>query len=158
MIKTLVSFYSGCSSSNVKIKSDSTDLFLDLYDDEGSWKKNLPFLKNILVTMTKELAANDVEQLKVIYRSFVEHHFTEVDYKKPINECDLVVIERVLSFINKYDLNSSDSAQHQLLSLFESYLSVMPQINKKNNKSSYCEQCGDTNYGYEVNINLLGIL
>lgn len=154
MTKTSVSFYSGCSSSNVKIKNDSLDLFLDLYDDEGAWDKNLPLIKNILTTMTQTLAANDIDQLKMIYRSFVEHNFKEVDYNKPIQECDLIVIERVMSFINNYDLKSSDSAQHQLLSLVETYLSVLPQANLNANKSSYCEQCGDTNYGYEVNINL----
>jgi hypothetical protein len=154
MTKTSVSFYSGCSSSNVKIKNDSLDLFLDLYDDEGTWDKNLPLIKNILTTMTQTLATNDIDQLKVIYRSFVEHNFKEVDYNKPIQECDLIVIERILSFINGYDLKSLDSAQHQLLSLVETYLSVLHQVNLKENKSSYCEQCGDTNYSYEVNINL----
>jgi hypothetical protein len=147
-----ISFYKGCFSRTVNIKSDDLDIFLlDGWDsNKQDWDDNLSFLKQILIKMSEKISEKGQDRLKTIYRYFVESSFKEIDYKEPVQETDAEVLKRVVDYVNSYDLNKESGSLHEFVCIIEEFLSVL-SVGQDPETEYRCEQCGDHNYSYDVN-------
>jgi hypothetical protein len=145
-----ISFYKGCFSRSLTIETETKSLHLrsDLPNTESEWNSNLPFLKQILNKLVNELKERD--SLSTVYRYYVESEYGEINYEVAVQESKEVVFERVTKYVNDYDLNKESYSLSEFLHLYEEVLSA---FNKDEDTHSDCDQCDDTNYGYEVELN-----
>ena len=143
-----LSYYKGCFSRHLSISGDEINLDLSS-EEKDEWKQNWDDLKTVLLRLVNK-AAEESDGLNQFYRYFVESQYKEIDYQKPVEENPSEVLLRVTNHIQQFDLEQEYFAAN-VAEYFEDLISHF-HVDSEDNNDHTCDQCGDYNYKYKIEI------
>ena len=136
-----IEYIKGCTFDNIYFDNETiSSQYDDFYPENKLTDEQIKKSRTLALKLLNKLEKNELEYT---YRMEISH-----DYENDLNKSSSEIIEELTKHINTKKLSTKN---HTWFSFFELIKYFIESLGEE--FDSYdCEQCGDYNYRYEINI------